>query len=287
MKYLLAIILQAAFSFNLCYGQGTTSTDYSVRYAFTSAIDTNNLDLHRPIDFILLGADNNSFFGTTSGYLNDSLVADFEKRHGLTPELEEQMSDQEADRMDRIYDKESADWQPRISVYIKVMKDFTSRQAKVNLPLLTAPPNHMVVSVNHDWKILSDTATILGLVCQAAETYYGGRRYIAWFTPEIPLSDGPYVFAGLPGLIVKVSDDRGWYNFLMTAVTLRKQTRFWSDQLFSSYSQEISRKEYVRTCQRAKNNGQTSHILNASPERVLRSKNKNAKRFYLLLERAK
>ena len=193
--------------------QSTAEVSYSAGYAFTSVLDTTERELHRPLDFVLVRNRAQSFFGTASGYLNDSLITDFEQRHGLTPELEEQMSDREAERMDRVFDKESADWQPRLSVYIRVMKDFSSQRAKVKLPLLTAPPNHMAVSIAHRWQILGDTATIQGLACQAAETYYGGRRYVAWFAPSIPIADGPYVFAGLPGLIVKVSDVKGWCNY--------------------------------------------------------------------------
>jgi GLPGLI family protein len=41
---------------------------------------------------------------------------------------------------------------------------------------------------------------------QKATTEFGGRKWTAWFCEEIPLSDGPYKFKGLPGLIVKISD---------------------------------------------------------------------------------
>jgi hypothetical protein len=37
--------------------------------------------------------------------------------------------------------------------------------------------------------------------------------WTAWFTKEINVSDGPYKFSGLPGLIVKLEDDRGDYKF--------------------------------------------------------------------------
>ena len=59
-----------------------------------------------------------------------------------------------------------------------------------------------------NWKILPETIVITNLNCQKAEVEYGGRQWIAWFTSEIPISDGPYKFRGLPGLIIEVFDDK-------------------------------------------------------------------------------
>lgn len=64
-----------------------------------------------------------------------------------------------------------------------------------------------------DWKIKNDKLKIGDFNCQKAELKYGGRNWIAWFTQEIPLQEGPYVFSGLPGLIIKISDETFDYNF--------------------------------------------------------------------------
>lgn len=63
------------------------------------------------------------------------------------------------------------------------------------------------------WTIMPTTATVAGYICQRATTTFGGRQWEAWFTREVPLSDGPYKFYGLPGLIVKVGDTRQYYVF--------------------------------------------------------------------------
>ncbi|HAG15952.1 MAG TPA: hypothetical protein DCG69_05430 [Bacteroidales bacterium] len=76
------------------------------------------------------------------------------------------------------------------------------------------------------WKILEDTATYLGYHCQKAFTYYAGRKYEAWFTSEIPISEGPYKFNGLPGLIVKIKDTRNHYSFeLISFVKSKEQSQ--------------------------------------------------------------
>ena len=63
------------------------------------------------------------------------------------------------------------------------------------------------------WEIVEDTMTILGYPCQKAACRWRGRTYSAWFTPEIPISEGPYKFVGLPGLILKVEDRDQKYCF--------------------------------------------------------------------------
>lgn len=48
---------------------------------------------------------------------------------------------------------------------------------------------------------------------QKAETDYGGRKWTVWFTTGIPVAEGPYIFYGLPGLIVRAADARSDYDF--------------------------------------------------------------------------
>ena len=56
------------------------------------------------------------------------------------------------------------------------------------------------------WKILPETMKIGEFNAQQATTEMYGRKWIAWFSTELPFQDGPYKFHGLPGLIVKVED---------------------------------------------------------------------------------
>lgn len=63
------------------------------------------------------------------------------------------------------------------------------------------------------WKILPETINIGEYKTQKAETSYGGRKWTAWFTMDLPYQDGPYKFSGLPGLIVKLQDAKGDYEF--------------------------------------------------------------------------
>lgn len=68
-----------------------------------------------------------------------------------------------------------------------------------------------------DWEIQPENKEILGFKVQKATGNFAGRNYIAWFAPELPFSDGPYKFSGLPGLILEISDLKNHYHFSLTA----------------------------------------------------------------------
>lgn len=74
-----------------------------------------------------------------------------------------------------------------------------------------------------EWNILPDsTNSVLGYECLKAECDFHGKHWYAWFTPEIPVSEGPWKFAGLPGLILSVSDSTGYNTFVATGLEYTK-----------------------------------------------------------------
>lgn len=83
-------------------------------------------------------------------------------------------------------------------------------------------PAREIYTVNIDsplkWKILPDKEKFENYEVQKAEVDYGGRHWTAWFTQQIPISEGPYIFHGLPGLIVKIMDDKDEFSFVLTQV---------------------------------------------------------------------
>lgn len=72
---------------------------------------------------------------------------------------------------------------------------------------------YLVEQAIPEWTISSDTTSILGYACQRAETTVGGRKYTAWFTLDIPMSEGPWKLYGLPGLILRAQDSEGLFTF--------------------------------------------------------------------------
>ncbi|MDO9257738.1 MAG: GLPGLI family protein [Bacteroidales bacterium] len=87
------------------------------------------------------------------------------------------------------------------------------------------------------WNLTGDKATNCGYKTQKATCDFGGRSWSAWFSPDLPYSDGPYKFNGLPGLIVKVYDSRNHYVFNLLSI----------NKLEPEVMVDIQDKEYIVT----------------------------------------
>lgn len=64
-----------------------------------------------------------------------------------------------------------------------------------------------------NWKLSDEKKKVKDLNLQKATTSWGGRKWVAWFAPDIPFQEGPHKFHGLPGLITELYDDKGNYKF--------------------------------------------------------------------------
>ena len=63
-----------------------------------------------------------------------------------------------------------------------------------------------------DWQMVPDsTKGILGYQCQMATARFKGRQWIAWYTEDIPLDEGPWKLRGLPGLVLSAYDAKRQY----------------------------------------------------------------------------
>ena len=69
------------------------------------------------------------------------------------------------------------------------------------------------------WELLEEKKKIGNYNCEKAKTVFRGRMYEVWYTPEIPLSSGPWKFNGLPGLVLSARDIQGIYSWEAISVT--------------------------------------------------------------------
>lgn len=70
-------------------------------------------------------------------------------------------------------------------------------------------------TIKFDWKISNEKEKIGMYNAQKATVEFGGKKWTAWFSSELPFQDGPYKFSGLPGLIVKIEDEGKNYSWVL------------------------------------------------------------------------
>lgn len=106
--------------------------------------------------------------------------------------------------------------QPDDKVYVDLVKgtateqrDFMSRLFLIESPVEAG-----------SWKLTGNQQTILGYPCQEAVRERDSTKITAWFTPAIPVSAGPAMQNGLPGLILLVDIDNGRRTLAATSVEL-------------------------------------------------------------------
>lgn len=103
------------------------------------------------------------------------------------------------------------------------------------------------------WTIHPETAVHEELKIQKATTHFAGRDWTAWFSAEVPISEGPYKFHGLPGLIVKLESKDHSHSFTLKG--LRKSPGSSADMslpqgvevpFFSRKAIEVDRMQYKK-----------------------------------------
>jgi GLPGLI family protein len=88
-----------------------------------------------------------------------------------------------------------------------------NKQFTVQTPVGSSNFNYVDKDVNLNWTLEQEEKEIEGHKCLKATCDYRGRNYTAWYATDIPLSEGPYVFTGLPGLIMEIYDSKQHYLF--------------------------------------------------------------------------
>jgi GLPGLI family protein len=69
------------------------------------------------------------------------------------------------------------------------------------------------------WKLGTEMKKVLEYTCMKAMVTLDDQEIVAWYTPEIPVSLGPSIFGGLPGLIMAV-ERNGETAYVATSVDL-------------------------------------------------------------------
>lgn len=63
------------------------------------------------------------------------------------------------------------------------------------------------------WQLVDSTATVCEYECQMAIGTVKGRTWKVYYTTDVPLSYGPWLLGGLPGLVLKAEDSEHLFTF--------------------------------------------------------------------------
>jgi GLPGLI family protein len=94
-----------------------------------------------------------------------------------------------------------------------------------------------------NWQLTNDTLTIGGIACKKAVTDFRGRKFEAWYSEEIPISEGPYKFYGLPGLIISIGDTKGHISYSLVRFRKLKKPISYPTELLEG-AKNMSLKDY-------------------------------------------
>ena len=87
-----------------------------------------------------------------------------------------------------------------------------------------------------------------GYLCKEAEAIYRGRKWTAYYAPEIPVQQGPWKLWGLPGLIIYAIDSDHLFEFELKGFeTLSHEVplSLASQDSMSSKYKKVSKKGYL------------------------------------------
>ncbi|HSI70624.1 MAG TPA: GLPGLI family protein [Gillisia sp.] len=163
--------------------------DYKVTYKLTFQLDSTSLEESNSEYMILYTGDNLSKFSSSAKNRENSFVVQGNSGHTSQTAL--------------------------TKFHYEILKDSQSGNLYYTLKIPKMDDRFYYIEEMDQfvWEILPETKKIKDFEVQKATTTFAGRDYIAWFSPEIPIGEGPYKFNGLPGLILEVADTKDQWVF--------------------------------------------------------------------------
>lgn len=92
------------------------------------------------------------------------------------------------------------------------------------------------------WQLTDETCEIHGYNCAKASAIFEGRKWNVWFTMEIPISEGPWLLRGLPGLILLAEESEGDFRFEMEGIAKESEEM----RLYKWSTKQITKKQWMK-----------------------------------------
>ena len=170
------------------------TANYQVTYNFKAQLDSTNPEWIKERDMYLFIGDKCSKFISRLTYIHDTLIMHFKNTHEYC-----------------VYANSLRD--PIAYFSYKIFKNLP--EGHITHYEYFMPTSYILEQPMdlQNWELQDEIDSIAGYEVRKAICQFGGRDWTAWYTTEIPFSDGPYKFNGLPGLILKVYDSRNHFVY--------------------------------------------------------------------------
>lgn len=235
MRFFKFIILIGLLNSTSLFAQVEGEASFQIEYKVIFSLDSINLDKKSTEFHRLYSGANVSFYASEGAILTDSLTEDFKNNIFMNNESSS-MSEMNENLKDVPASKFSA----------KVYKDLNENDIWVSELLTTDKYIYRVPDLPLKWEIGEETKIIGSHTSQKAILQYGGRKWIAWFSDDIPVSDGPYIFSGLPGLILEIYDDQNHYQFKIASIKKLKSNHLIKINSKADEMQHVSKAKFIK-----------------------------------------
>jgi len=224
--------------------------------------DSLNSDFIRQEDMLLFIGKNISKFTSENSYILDTIfrkLSSWNEFNALTSDRNNQL--------------------PHSAFRYKILKNYPKSKITCMEHSLDGTFKYEENLELVNWQLVGDTATIAGYKAQKAICIFGGRKWEAWFSPELPFNDGPYKFNGLPGLIVKIFDTQMHYEFELISIK-KPRNKLMIDYEEKSYI-EATKFEFFRAeddfradiVNRVKEKGASNNVQQAAARNIKKRNN--------------
>lgn len=205
---------------------------FKVQYEVDGCIDTSSKKRFKETMMLEVGKQSSKFYSYTK-YVGDSVFAADVANHASQETMIEHIKQYGQSKLnEQTYKRYPAG---KVTTLDEIAGDINRLRCEE-------------VEERPQWILSNDTTTLLSYICHKAECNFKGRNWTAWFTTEIPSSEGPWKLYGLPGLILKAEDNEKEYTFTCTGI---EQCHTYHPILFNGKDYEpVNRKAYNKIHER-------------------------------------
>lgn len=244
------IVFLVAINCLFCFSQEKYTQKIS--YDLNVKVSENN---HINEEMVLLLNQNESVYTSQNKIKNDSVKRYYLINKDLQGFQAYILNNDKKNLINYFIWKKSNDYIYQINSGLKIV------QYKSSLPQL-------------NWQIINNSSEeILGYKVQKAETVYEGKKYYAWFSTEIPLNNGPFVFNGLPGLILKIQNEDS--SYVITVKGIKNETNLFPELEKGKKVIETKKENFYKTIEGTMKEVQTM----AADEQTKKLMNKKIKQY--------